>query len=133
MLDGRPLRNNHWDAKGIGIIDDMTNSYGSKLRTFAQLKNAYGISKNFLKYIQIRSQLTRFRGKCSQNPWKLKFGIISRKCVSEFSKLVKNEMMNYSCVHRTYFPPVQLHKMGVPDLDLCWDCKQDKGHFYHMV
>lgn len=43
MLDGRPLRNNHWDAKGIGIIDDMTNSYGSKLRTFAQLKNAYGI------------------------------------------------------------------------------------------
>ena len=43
MLDGRPFRVDHWDAKGLRPVNDMINPHSSKLRTITQLKDAYGL------------------------------------------------------------------------------------------
>lgn len=60
-LDNKPLRNEAWETKGIRTLKDMINPHDRKLQTFAQLKAAYGVeNKDYLKYMQIRSQLTRY-------------------------------------------------------------------------
>ena len=183
VLNGRPLRNDVWESKGIRTLDDMKNPQDGKLRTFTQLKAVYGIeNRDFLKYMQIRSQLTRYLGEAVTIPrltdtesklelmvrqkdkiaskvykwinntsgddwsgvqrnWETDMGISLEaedwkrvwKTLHKVSKSVKNKMINYNFVHRTYFTPVRLHRMGVSESDLCWHCKQDKGTFYHMV
>lgn len=68
-LNGRPLRNEVWDSKGIRILEDIINQHDRKLKTFEQLKIAYGIKgEDYLKYMHIRSQLTRYLGEAVTFP-----------------------------------------------------------------
>lgn len=68
MVNGRPIRNDDWESKGIITLDDLRNPRDRKLRTFAQFTAAYSIeNKDFLKDMQIRSQLTKYIGEAACN------------------------------------------------------------------
>ena len=97
-LNGRPLRNEVWDSKGIRFLEDIINQHDRKLKTFEQLKITYGIEgEDYLKYMQIRSQLTRYLGEAVTFPKvtgtesKLELTINQKvKIASKMYKLINN-------------------------------------------
>ena len=51
----------------------------------------------------------------------------------KISKSVKNKMIYFNIIHRTYFTPVRLHSMNPSVSDCCWHCQQERGTFFLMV
>lgn len=62
-LNGKPLKNELWESKGIRTIGDLINTRDRKFKYFAKLSDSYRIDdKDYLIYMRIRSHLTSYFG-----------------------------------------------------------------------
>lgn len=182
-LNGKPLKNELWESKGIRTIGDLINTRDRKLKYFAKLSDSYRIDdKDDLIHMQIRSHLMSYFGevvkistvsepeiilesmfkqkhkiapklyKMLNSPKGNNWNMVQRNWETDLdrplgmenwsqiwkdwhkiSKSVKNKMIHFNIIHRTYFSPVWLHSMNSSVSDCCWNCQQEKGTFFHMV
>lgn len=61
----------------------------------------------------------------------------------EWSKIMANvgknireargKFIHYKVVHRYYYTPSRLYRMGIAENGLCWKCKETDGTFLHML
>ena len=45
----------------------------------------------------------------------------------------KGKFIQYKIIHRFYFTPSKLHRMGVIGNNLCWKCQGEIGTFLHVI
>ena len=45
----------------------------------------------------------------------------------------RGKLTHYKIIHRYYYTPVRLHKMGLIQNNLCWKCKAQAGTFLHSM
>ena len=45
----------------------------------------------------------------------------------------KGKFIQYKIIHRFYFTPSKLHRMGLIGNHLCWKCQSETGTFFHMI
>ena len=53
--------------------------------------------------------------------------------VGWFMREARGEFTHYKILHRYYFTPVCLHKMGLLQNNMCWKCKVQEGSFIHVM
>ena len=54
-----------------------------------------------------------------------------RKNTEEYIREARGKFIQYKIIHRYYFTPSRLNKMGLINNDLCWKCGVEKGTFIH--
>ncbi len=58
------------------------------------------------------------------------------KILANTGKYVKEawgQFIQYKLLHRFYFTPSKLHRMGLLASDLCWKCQAETGTFIHVI
>ena len=58
------------------------------------------------------------------------------KIISENGKYIreaKGKFTQYKIMHRYYFTPLRLYRMGVMNNNLCWKCQKEVGTFLHCI
>lgn len=57
------------------------------------------------------------------------------KIISNVGKNIREargKCIHYKVVHRYYYTPTRLHRMGIAENGLCWKCKDIDGTYLHM-
>ncbi len=42
----------------------------------------------------------------------------------------RGKLIHYKIVHRYYYTPPRLYRMGIAGNSLCWKCKKRRGHLF---
>lgn len=50
-----------------------------------------------------------------------------------FTREVRGKLTHYKILHRFYYIPLRLFKMGVLENNLCWKCGNHEGTFIHVI
>lgn len=113
----------HKDNPIQDFMDSSTMEY--KASTFYKLFN--NMQKDICKGLRIVWQ--RDLG-CTFNDdeW---LRILSNN--GKYIKESRGKFTHYKLVHRFYFTPSRLHKMGLLTNNLCWKCKTESGTFLHAI
>ena len=45
----------------------------------------------------------------------------------------RGKLVQYKILHRYYWTPCRLYRMGLIDNDCCWRCQREKGTFFHCI
>lgn len=45
----------------------------------------------------------------------------------------RGKLIHYKIVHRYYYTPSILYRMGIAGNNLCWKCKEEEGTYFHMI
>ena len=45
----------------------------------------------------------------------------------------RGKFTQYKIIHRYYYTPTRLQKMGIADNNMCWKCKEEVGTYMHMI
>ncbi len=45
----------------------------------------------------------------------------------------RGKFIHYKIVHRYYYTPSRLYRMGIAGNSLCWKCKKEEGTYLHMI
>lgn len=51
----------------------------------------------------------------------------------KYIKEARGQFIQYKLLHRFYFTPSKLHRMGLLASDLCWKCQAETGTFIHVI
>lgn len=123
-------------SKGIKILQDI---YEIQITL---KKNCRNIQYDFLTHFQTRPQLTNTCINCNHSQVdKERESVV---IASELYKLINAEETTREwdyilkalnkCSEFKIFTPVKMYKMGIAlNTDLCWNCRQDKSTFVHMI
>ena len=51
----------------------------------------------------------------------------------KYIREAKGKFTQYKIIHRYYFTPLRLYRMGVMDNSLCWKCQKEAGTLLHCI
>lgn len=51
----------------------------------------------------------------------------------KFVKEARGKFTQYKLIHRWYFTPSKLQRMGIMNSDVCWKCQSNTGTFLHAI
>lgn len=46
---------------------------------------------------------------------------------------VRGKFIQYKIIHRYYYTPSRLYRMGIAGNNLCWKCNEEEGTYLHMI
>lgn len=118
----------------LKIPTDDTNKLSCYFKLPGFLRSASGFYKIITDNIYGKSQHIRqiwerdLKTTIEEEAWEeivKKVGWSVRDAVNKFTQ--------YKVIHRYYYTPVKLHKMGLMRDNKCWKCKGDIGSYVHLL
>lgn len=55
------------------------------------------------------------------------------KTVGWSVRYIVNKFLHFKVIHRYYYTPIKLRKMGLMGNDKCWKCMSDTGSYLHLL
>lgn len=107
------------------IIDYLDNPFSHKASTF--YKNSISVISSICDHLRIIWQRD-LNCEISKDLWSQ---IIAQN--GRYVKDARGKFIQYKILHRYYWTPCRLFKIGLTNNNLCWKCAKEMGTFLHLL